>query len=292
MKGRIGPGTRAFRIVQRVVSGAWNDGTIHAGNLAYMSLLAIFPFFIAGGALFHLLGDDSGRDALVATTLHAMPQMVSEVIGPVAHDVMGLRKGWLLWAGAAVGLWTMGSLIETIRDILHRAYRASPALNFWRYRLISTGLIVASVLLIWLALFLQVAIGAAQEAIPAWFPHFEQWMSGLAWSRMVTGAGLFGAFYLLFRALSPEVSKDRACPKWPGALLVTLWWMGASLALPPLLHSIFAYDLNYGSFAGIMIALFFFWLVGLGMVLGAELNAALADPAGPDTGDATDTMEE
>jgi membrane protein len=26
-----------------------------------------------------------------------------------------------------------------------------------------------------------------------------------------------------------------------------------------------------------MIALFFFWLVGLGMVIGAELNAALAE---------------
>jgi membrane protein len=36
------------------------------------------------------------------------------------------------------------------------------------------------------------------------------------------------------------------------------------------------YDLTYGSLAGAMIALFFFWLVGLGLVTGAELNAALA----------------
>ena len=39
---------------------------------------------------------------------------------------------------------------------------------------------------------------------------------------------------------------------------------------------LFAWDLTYGSLAGMMIALFFFWLVGLGMVAGAELNAALA----------------
>jgi membrane protein len=43
------------------------------------------------------------------------------------------------------------------------------------------------------------------------------------------------------------------------------------------LRSFFSYDLTYGSLAGIMIALFFFWLVGLGMVVGAELNAALAE---------------
>jgi membrane protein len=39
----------------------------------------------------------------------------------------------------------------------------------------------------------------------------------------------------------------------------------------------FSYDLTYGSLAGMMIALFFFYLVGLGMVVGAELNAALAE---------------
>ena len=49
------------------------------------------------------------------------------------------------------------------------------------------------------------------------------------------------------------------------------------VALPPLLRSVFSYNLTYGSLAGIMIALFFFWLVGLGMVMGAELNAALAE---------------
>jgi membrane protein len=42
----------------------------------------------------------------------------------------------------------------------------------------------------------------------------------------------------------------------------------------------FHYDLTYGSLAGVMIALFFFWLVGLGMVVGAELNAALAETSG------------
>jgi len=46
--------------------------------------------------------------------------------------------------------------------------------------------------------------------------------------------------------------------------------------LPWVLARFFTYDLTYGSLAGVMIALFFFWLVGLGMVVGAELNAALA----------------
>ena len=34
---------------------------------------------------------------------------------------------------------------------------------------------------------------------------------------------------------------------------------------------------SHGGLAGVMIVLFFFWLVGLGVVIGAELNAALAE---------------
>ena len=87
---------------------------------------------------------------------------------------------------------------------------------------------------------------------------------------------LYCSLYLLFYTLTPAAYRKRRYPKWPGALLVTAWWAAVTAALPPLLHSVFSYDTTYGSLAGIMIVLFFFWLVGLGMVMGAELNAALA----------------
>jgi membrane protein len=47
--------------------------------------------------------------------------------------------------------------------------------------------------------------------------------------------------------------------------------------LPKMLSTLGSYDLTYGSLAGVMIALIFFYLIGLGMVAGAELNAALAE---------------
>ena len=59
--------------------------------------------------------------------------------------------------------------------------------------------------------------------------------------------------------------------------LVSVWWIAVTVALPSVLRAFFRYDLTYGSLAGVMITLFFFWLVGLGMVVGAELNAALAE---------------
>ena len=41
------------------------------------------------------------------------------------------------------------------------------------------------------------------------------------------------------------------------------------------------YSLTYGSLAGVIITLFFFFIIGLGLVIGAELNAALAETPAP-----------
>ena len=53
---KAGPGTRAFTVLKRMWAGVWKDGSIHAGNLAYMSLLSLFPFFIAAAAIVSVIG--------------------------------------------------------------------------------------------------------------------------------------------------------------------------------------------------------------------------------------------
>jgi len=273
----VGPGTKVFEVLRRVWTGVYRDGTIHAGNLAYMSILALFPFFITVAGIFSALGKGEDSLASIHAFLSTVPPMVAGVIEPVARDVLTSRSGWLLWIGAVFGLWTVSSLVETIRDILHRAYGTPATQAFWRYRLLSSALIVGAVVLLMLSLFAQVLISAAEQAIAAWFPALEAWAAPLATSRLVPALALFFSLYTLFLSLTPSRYRGRDYPKWPGALLVTAWWVGVSTHLPGLLRLFTDYSLTYGSLAGVMIALFFFWLVGLGMVAGAELNAALAE---------------
>ncbi len=268
---------RVLEVARRVVIGCYNDGLIHAGNLAYMSMLAIFPFFITGAWIFSAIGEEADRAASVYAVLAALPPVVQNVIGPVAESVVDARSGWLLWAGGLFGLWTVGSLIETIRDILRRAYGTRPTQAFWKYRIFSTAIILGAMLLLMFSLFAQVAIGTAQQVIDAYFPEFTEVMSRLAWSRIVPALGLFVSLYFLFYTLTPAAYRHRRYPKWPGAVLVTVWWLTVTTFLPRVLRSVISYDLTYGSLGGMMITLFFFWLVGLGMVAGAEMNAALAE---------------
>ncbi len=267
---------QAWPITKRVLVGTWNDGFIHAGNLAYMTMLAIFPFFILGGAIFSLFGEEAARNSMIEAVLITLPPIVREVVGPVAHSVIDLRSGWLLWVGAAIALWTVSSLIETIRDILYRAYRVRLTGSFWRYRLFSAGMIVGLVVVMLILLIGQIVMGTAQEVMLAYFPRIDAIADQLSVSRAIAALAFFVTMQLLFHSLAPRAYRKSTYPAWPGAAVTTIWWLVASFVLPPLLSQVFYYNLTYGSLAGIMITLFFFWFVGLGVVLGAEFNAALA----------------
>jgi membrane protein len=283
LERHLGLRGRSLDVLRRVVTGVWDDGFIHAGNLAYMTMLALFPFFIVMSAVFAALGEQGEQEASIHAFLTAMPRVVSQVLEPVARDVIHARQGWLLWAGGIVGLWTVSSLIETIRDIMRRAYGTQARKPFWRYRLLAGGIVMLAVVGLLASLYLQLLINAGRlvviERLAPYVTH-GLLLTQLPIARLIPAAVLFGSIYLLFFILTPERYRARAYLKWPGAALVTLWWGVVSTALPVGLRVLLKYDLTYGSLAGVMISLFFFWLVGLGMVTGAELNAALATSPG------------
>lgn len=273
----IEPGTRAFAVVRRTITGTFDDGFIHAGNLAYLAMLALFPFFILGAALFQLIGGPEQAEILVLAVVQGLPPAVADEIRPAALASITARTGWVLWLGAAIALWTVSSLVETIRGILRRAYEVgSSGTAFWKYRLASVGLILASVVAMMLSLIAQVAIGAAQQVILSVFPQLGEVISLLRLSRLVPAVLLGLSLWALFYTLTPQPYRDGPCPKWPGAIATTVWWVAVATALPLVLRYFLTFDLTYGSLAGIMVTLFFFWLIGLGVVIGAELNAALA----------------
>jgi len=275
---RLGPGTRVFHILRRVVVGTYTDGFIHAGNLAYLALIALFPFFILVAAVVSLIGGSAGGEAAIEAVFSTMPPTVASALSGPIREVMSARTGIFLWLGALVALWTVGSLIETVRDIMRRAYGTHFSKSFFHYRLLSIGIITGAVVLMLLSFSMQVVIVGVEQFVTRVLPQqFQSW-GVVALSRGLSALGLFVAIYMLFYSLTPSKYRRHSnCPKWPGALFTTLWWIGVTLALPPLLASLLSYDATYGSLAGVMVALFFFYLVGLGMVMGAELNAALVE---------------
>ena len=274
---KLKPRLTPWEVIKRIAVGVYNDGFIHAGNLAYLSIVALFPFFIVAAAVAHLFGQSQDAMLTVTNILRRLPPDVASTLREPIQEVLTVRTGNLLWLGAIVGLWTAASFVETIRDILRRAYGVKFCSPFWEYRIGSILLILAAVLLLMIAFAASAALTLAHHFIIEWFPLAQDVATRLGLYRLVPAATLFLTFYALFFALTPARYRKRDCRKWPGALLITAWWLGTVEILPSVLGLFGGYDRTYGSLAGVMIALIFFFVVGLGVVIGAELNAALAE---------------
>jgi membrane protein len=273
----VGPGSRAFEVARRMMVGIYAEGFIHAGNLAYLTLLTLFPFFIVTTAVAEFFGQSEQNLRAMKIMLEALPPSVAALVQATAMDVIAARAGPLLWLGAAVGLWTVTSFIETIREILRRAYGADYGRPFWQYRIAGIAIVVMAVTLIMFAFSAQVLITALEEIIIRFVPAFQSLVLtevNRFWPTLMMFTGLF----TLFWSLAPSTYRGLGFPVWPGAALTTLWWYLAVTWLPRVISQFGGYALTYGGLAGVMVALLFFWLVGYGLVIGAHLNAALANP--------------
>ncbi len=274
---KLKPRRTAWEVIKRVAIGVYNDGFIHAGNLAYLSIVALFPFFIVAAAVAHLLGQGQDAQLTVFNVLRRLPPNVADTLRAPIKEVLTARTGPLLWFGAIRRIVDRHELRRDDPRHPQARYGVKFSAPFWEYRLGSILLILGAVLLLMLSFAATTALSLMQHAIVEWFPFAAGLGNTLGIYRLVPAATLFFTFYALFYALTPSRYRKHGCPKWPGALLITVWWLGTVEILPFVLGLLGGYSLTYGSLAGVMIALIFFFIVGLGVVIGAELNAALAE---------------
>ena len=217
---KLKPRLTAWEVVKRVAIGVYNDGFIHAGNLAYLSIVALFPFFIVAAAVAHLLGQSQDAHADRDQRPPAAPARCrSDAARADPRSADRRAPGPLLWLGALVGLWTATSFIETIRDILRRAY----GVKYLRALLgISARLDPA-----------DPRRGAAADdrvrgerradarrtmCIIEWFPFAAGHRDTLGLYRLVLAATLFFTFYVLFYALTPARYRKHGLPEMAGRL--------------------------------------------------------------------------
>jgi membrane protein len=262
---------RLRQIVGGMIGGFWeDDGFILSGHLAYLSLLAVFPFFIFIVWLAGRFGRTAEGVAAIAAFLESVPVNVAAALREPIAQVTGQQSQGLLTIGIVVALWTAGSVIETVRVVIHKAYNVPAGRPFWQYRLQSFILVIGSAVILLGAMSAQFALAGLDQllhnklSVAVAFDHMRRWMTPVA---------LFFALIGLHRALTPR--RVEPAQHWPGALFTALAWIAIAATLPQAISHFSSYDITYGSLAGVMVTLLFFYLIGAAFVLGSQLNAAI-----------------
>jgi Virulence factor BrkB/Putative Actinobacterial Holin-X, holin superfamily III len=169
---------------------------------------------------------------------------------------------------------------------MNRAYDIKDARPWWRARLIAIGLTLALALLI-LTSFSLIVVGptlAGHLASALGFGGLFEW----AWRVLQWPLALFLASTAigLVYYFAPDADQDWV---WitPGALLATLLWVLASLALKQYVTNVTDYNVAYGAIGSVIVLLLWFYVSGLAILVGAELNAEIehASPYGKAPGE-------
>jgi len=256
-----------------------DGGLIMAGHLSFVSLLALFPFIIFLTALAGFLGQTEAGTYFVAFLFERMPEEIAGVLQVPLLEVLQETRGGLLTIGILLSVWTASSGLEAARVSLNRAYFAGQRRSVWRTRLESMALVIlASICVIasMLALVFGPVIWAELETYVALPDRLR-----ISWV-VVRYLLCTVLIWLAVSTLYFVLPAARLKPRWvfPGTFIVVLLWLVAATAFSFYVRNFGAFTVTYGSLAGVILTMLFFYILSVIFIFGAEFNAAFARAEG------------
>ncbi|MCH2546723.1 MAG: YihY/virulence factor BrkB family protein [Alphaproteobacteria bacterium] len=257
-----------------------HDGIEHAGYLAFLGLLALFPFLVFLVALTGAFGEDFAKTELVDMIITNLPEHVVIALQPRMLEITTGPSQGLLTVAILGAIWTSSSAVEGLRTVLNRAYRVhTPPSYLWRRLLSILQLIILTVIVIigmGLLVVWPIVWQYLQTFLPFDIAEVTSHISNLSY--IIGSLLLFFVVSSLYYVL-PNV-KQTWISVFPGAALVVVGWLAAAQLISVYLARFDQVNIIYGSLGGIIAALLFFYLLGVIFIYGAEFSFLLKRSTG------------
>lgn len=245
-----------------------------AAQLAFYFFLAVFPALLVVVSLLPYVPIDPRFDTALGQLESVLPGEVVEFLRMQIDQALAGGGGSLLTLGVIGAVWSSSSAVTTIISALNTAYDIEEWRPWWKRRLVAIALTIA------LAVFVVAA------------------------SVFVVGGGGFAAWVTARLDLTPTLAGTWALVQWmlalllvviavdlvyyfapnadtqfvwvtPGALLATALWLLASLGFKLYVQNFGSYTAMHGAIGAVIVLMLWFYLCGLALLLGAELNAEI-----------------
>jgi membrane protein len=247
-----------------------NDIAGLAAQIAYYFLLSLFPLLIFVFSLLPYLPVDQGD--LLGVIGDFAPGETMKMIEENLSEIMSNRHGGLLSISIIATIWSASNGMNAIVKSLNRAYDVDETRSFIVIRLMSIVLTLGMIVVFVVALLLPVFGKQIGLFLFSQFGYSEQFMAiwnGIRWA--ISPLILFIVFVGLYY-FAPS-KKIRCLSAIPGAVFATVGWVLASLAFSFYVGSFGNYSATYGSIGGIIVLMIWFYLTGIIIMIGGEINA-------------------
>ncbi|MDX8046896.1 YihY/virulence factor BrkB family protein [Gracilibacillus sp. S3-1-1] len=266
---------RFVTFIKQIVNRMSNDDVAGlSAQLSYFFLLSLFPFLMFLVTLIGYLPFES-IDIMNFISTYAPPEIMT-----LLHDnlsqIMGSRSGGLLSVGIIGTLWSASNGINALVRSFNKAYNIEEKRSFIMMRGISIILTLAMLLIIIIAFLLPIfgrMIGIYLFSLFGLSEDFLHIWNALRW--IISSVIFFVVLLLLYRLAPSKRVYFRHI--YIGAIFATICWQLTSLAFSYYVTSLGNYSATYGSLGGVIILMIWFYLSGIIIITGGEINAQIEE---------------
>jgi membrane protein len=258
------------RAADHNVSGA-------AAELAYYFMLALFPMLIFLTSMVGFLG--GARETIFRGLSTVMPPDAIGIVRIALNDAVNRRGSALISIGILGTIWAASAGVSALIDTLNTVFEVKEGRSYWKVKLIAITLTVALSLLVVLGVVL-IMFG----------DRFVNWAAGrlalgnattlvLDLSNYLIGFVLLLAGLQVMYYFGPDTKREW---RWitPGGIFAVLAAVAVSLLLSFYLRFAPSYSATYGSLGAVVVLMLWLYLMGVVIMLGAEINAAVDETVG------------
>ncbi|MBC7679119.1 MAG: YihY/virulence factor BrkB family protein [Pseudorhodobacter sp.] len=273
---------RSCRLVADVWRKSDRDRVLGlSGENAFMAVLTVFPTLLVFAAVLGQLQNVIGRhnaDRVRTAVFDFLDRILTSSAQPAIDTAKKLfdTDGNALTIALVLALASTATAFAGIVNTVTLAYDVQDRRGWWKRRLVGliigagsilTGAVVITAIVIGplfgKAADVVTAVGLSQEYAFVW-----------SWVRFpVAFLALIAWATTLFHQCPDRPARWRA--GLPGGVLTALLWLAASLGFSTYLKLVVPRSPVLGALGGGLILMTWFYLLCLGLLLGAELNAVL-----------------
>jgi membrane protein len=273
-----------FNVFCKAINDTINhDGVEHAGYLAFLAILSLFPFLVFFVALAGTIGQSESGVEIINFILSQdlLPQAALDALTPRIEEIVSGPPQSLVTLAVVGAIWTASSAVEGLKTILNRAYRVETPPAYIFRRLMSIAEFLIMTILLTIAMFILVLSPVIFQNVVHYL-EMDHAISGLSlitdwnWSfiRYALTSGILFAVVSSLYYVIPNINQTWKSV-YPGAITVVIGWMGVGILFSIYLNNFQQVNVIYGSLGGVIVSLLFFYVLAMVLVFGAEFNYSI-----------------